>query len=68
MLKESASLLPPEFAAYRVQQALVSVLERGSASTSATSIILSLLQLGKNVPTDEEYVTPVVGPRIEVCG
>jgi len=64
MLKESANSLPPEFATHRVLPALVSALERGGASTSAASIVPLLLQLGKNVPTDEEYVSAVIGPVV----
>jgi SCY1-like protein 1 len=66
MLKESANSLPPEFAVHRVLPALVSALERGGASTSAASIVPLLLQLGKNVPTDEEYVAAVVGPVVSL--
>lgn len=66
MLKESANSLPPEFATHRVLPALVSALERGGASTSAASIVPLLLQLGKNVPTDEEYVAAVVGPVVSL--
>ena len=66
MLKESAKSLPPEFATQRVMPTLVSALERGTASTSAASIIPLLLQLGKNVPTDEEYVTVVIGPVVSL--
>lgn len=65
-MKESANSLPPEFAAHRVLPALVSVLERGGASALATSIVPLLLQLGKNVPTDEEYVTVVIGPVVSL--
>ena len=66
MLKESANSLPPEFATHRVLPALVSALERGGASTLAASIVPLLLQLGKNVPTDEEYVTVVIGPVVSL--
>jgi len=66
MLKESANSLPPEFATHRVLPALVSALERGGASTSAASIVPLLLQLGKNVSTDEEYVAAVVGPVVSL--
>lgn len=62
MVKESANSLPPEFATHRVLPALVSALERGGASTLAASIVPLLLQLGKNVPTDEDYVAGVIGP------
>jgi hypothetical protein len=65
-VKESSNSLPPEFAAHRVLPALVSALERGAASTSAASIIPLLLQLGKNVPTDEEYATVVIGPVVSL--
>lgn len=65
-MKESASSLPPEFAMHRVLPTLVSALERGGASTSAASIIPLLLQLGKNAPTDEEYVTVVIGPVVSL--
>jgi SCY1-like protein 1 len=63
-VKESVNSLPPEFATHRVLPALVSALERGGASTSAASIVPLLLQLGKNVPTDEEYTTAVIGPVV----
>ena len=66
MLKESANSLPSEFAIHRVLPALVSALERDGASTSAASIIPLLLQLGENVPTDEEYVTVVIGPVVSL--
>lgn len=66
MLRESADSLPPEFATHRVLPALVSALERGGASTSAALIVPLLLQLGKNVPTDEEYVTVVIGPVVSL--
>lgn len=66
MLKESANSLPPEFATHRVLPTLVSALERGGASTSAASIVPLLLQLGKNVPTDEEYVSVVIGPVVSL--
>ena len=66
MLKESANSLPPEFATHHVLLALVSTLERGGASTLAASIIPLLLQLGKNVPTDEEYVSAVIGPIVSL--
>ena len=66
MIKESANSLPPEFATHRVLPALVSALERGGASISAASIVPLLLQLGKNVPTDEEYVTVVIGPVVSL--
>ena len=66
MLKESANSLPPEFAVHRVIPALASALERGGASTSAASIVPLLLQLGKNVPTDEECVAVVIGPVVSL--
>lgn len=66
MVKESANSLPPEFATRRVLPALVSTLERGGASTSAASIVPLLLQLGKNVPTDEECITVVIGPVVSL--
>ena len=66
MLKESANSLPPEFATHCVLPVLVSALERGGASASAASIVPLLLQLGKNVPTDEEYVTVVIGPVVSL--
>ena len=66
MLKESANSLPPEFATHRVLPALVSALERGGVSVLAASIVPLLLQLGKNVPTDEEYVTVVIGPVVSL--
>lgn len=65
-MKESANSLPPEFATHRVLPTLVSALERGGASTSAASIVPLLLQLGKNVPTDEEYKTVVIGPLVSL--
>jgi len=66
MLKESANSLPPEFATHHVLPVLVSALERGGASTSAASIVPLLLQLGKNVPTDEEYAAVVIGPVVSL--
>lgn len=66
MLKESANSLPSEFAIHRVLPALVSALDRDGASTSAASIIPLLLQLGENVPTDEEYITVVIGPVVSL--
>lgn len=66
MLKESANSLPPEFATHRVLPALVAALERGGISTLAASIVPLLLQLGKNVPTDEEYVAVVIGPVVSL--
>ena len=65
-MKESANSLPPEFATHRVLPTLVSALERGGASTSAASIVPLLLQLGKNVPTDEEYITAVIAPVVSL--
>lgn len=65
-MKESADSLPPEFATHRVLPTLVSALERGGASTSAASIVPLLLQLGKSVPTDEEYTTAVIGPVVSL--
>ena len=66
MVKESANSLPPEFATHRVLPVLVSALERGGASTLAASVVPLLLQLGKNVPTDEEYLTVVIGPVVSL--
>ena len=66
MLKESANSLPPEFATHRVLPALVSALERGGASTLAASVVPLLLQLGKNVPTEEEYAVVVIGPVVSL--
>lgn len=66
MVKESANSLPPELAVHRVLPALVSALDRGGASASAASIVPLLLQLGKNVPTDEEYVAAVIGPVVSL--
>ena len=66
MVKESVNSLPSELATHRVLPALVSALDRGGASASAASIVPLLLQLGKNVPTDEEYVTVVIGPVVSL--
>lgn len=66
MLKETANSLPTEFATHRVLPALVSALERGGASTLAASIIPLLLDLGKNITTNEEHVTAVVGPVVSL--
>lgn len=65
-MKESANSLPPEFATHRVLPALVSALERGGASTLAASVVPLLLQLGKGVPTHEEFATVVIGPVVSL--
>lgn len=51
---------------HRVLPMLVSALERGGASALAASIIPLLLQLGKNVTTDEEHSTAVIGPLVSL--
>ncbi|KLO19476.1 ARM repeat-containing protein [Schizopora paradoxa] len=50
-LKDSASILPPEFATHRVLPSLISALEFGGAN--ATVILPLALQMGKHVPSAE---------------
>jgi SCY1-like protein 1 len=64
-LKESANSFPQEFATYRVLPSLVSVLEHGGASASASAILPLLLLLGKNV-SEDEYPTAVMGPVVSL--
>lgn len=58
-LRDSASILPPEFASHRVLPSLISALEFGGAN--ATIILPLALQMGKHVPS-AEYSTILLTP------
>jgi SCY1-like protein 1 len=62
-LQDSASSFPPEFASYKILPALISALEFGGVS--AAVVLPLVLQLGKNVPT-EDYPTAIVGPLVNL--
>ncbi|KAJ7594647.1 hypothetical protein C8J56DRAFT_927286, partial [Mycena floridula] len=62
-LNDSVSSFPTEFATDRVLPSLVSALEFGGAS--AATILPIVLQIGKNVPSDD-YSTIIVTPLVKL--